>query len=107
MSLLYTSRKIFEFVSENLLQPSIWKIQRRKENLEQHPYMLCDESIIKHKTSLHLVRLYNELGSGRLSFTPDIDFTKVAQDNKTSKKCMEIIGGSHPNNFITLYCLSD
>eukprot|EP00978_Attheya_sp_CCMP212_P020410 scaffold58340_cov41-Attheya_sp.AAC.1 len=57
--------------------------------------------------SAQLVRLSNSLGSGRLAFTLAIDGTKVAQTKQISQKYKAIIGGSHPNHFITLDSLSD
>jgi len=47
------------------------------------------------------------LSSGRLAFTLAIDGTKVAPAKQISQKYKAIIGGSHPNRFITLDGLSD
>ena len=47
------------------------------------------------------------LSSGRLAFTLAIDGTKVAPAKQISQKYKAIIGGSHPNHFITLDGLSD
>ena len=41
-----TSRKSFEFVYGNLLGPAICHIQRIRANLDRHPFILWDDSII-------------------------------------------------------------
>ena len=87
--------------------PSIWKVQKRRENIEQHTLRLCDESIIEYKMSAHLVRIPNTLGSGRYYFALDIDGTEVSQDKKISHKYKAIIERCNPYNFITLNDLSD
>ena len=59
--------------------PAIRNVQRRRANLELHPFIVCDESVIEHNMSAHLVRLSNGLGSVHIYFTLDIYFTRVAQ----------------------------
>ena len=48
------------------------------------------------------MKIYDSLGSGGLTFTLGIDGNKVAQYNQISQKYKAIIGGSHPNHFITI-----
>eukprot|EP00978_Attheya_sp_CCMP212_P021140 scaffold61385_cov31-Attheya_sp.AAC.1 len=75
--------------------------------MARNPFISFNQSIIKEKMSAQLVRLSNSLGSGRLAFTLAIDGTRVAQAKQISQKYKAIIGGSHPNHFITLDSLSD
>eukprot|EP00978_Attheya_sp_CCMP212_P019229 scaffold53623_cov55-Attheya_sp.AAC.3 len=73
----------------------------------RNPFISFDQSIIEGKMRALLLRLSDSLGSGRLAFTLAIDGTKVAQAKQISQKYNAIIGGSHPNHFITLHGLSD
>ena len=56
---------------------------------------------LSREKSDYLTKLYNNLGGGRLEFSPAIYGTKVSQVNQVSNKYREIIGGSYPNNFIS------
>ena len=108
LALSATSRKSFEFVSGNLLGPAIRQIQRRRENhMGRNPFISYDLPIVEAKMRALLVRLSDSLGGGRLAFSLAIDGTKVPQTKQISQKYKTIIGGSHPNHFITLDGLSD
>ena len=86
MSLSTASLKISKFVSGNLLGSAICIIQNRSANIEQHPYFLCDESIIEYNIIAHIVRIYNLLGSWIIAFILDISGTMVVQAEKISHK---------------------
>ena len=53
------------------------------------------------------MRLSDSLGGRRLAFSLAINGTKVPQAKEIYQKYKPIIGGSHPNHFITLDGLSD
>ena len=107
LALSATSRKSFEFVSGNLLGLAIRQIQRRRENMGRNPFISYDLPIVEKKMRALLVRLSDSLGGGRLAFSLAIDGTKVPQTKQISQKYKTIIGGSHPNHFITLDGLSE
>ena len=96
------SRKSFKFVSGKLLGPANKQIKRNRESVGRNPLISFDQSIIKDNTRAQLTRISNSLGSRRLAFTLAIDSTKFAKKQKIPQKYKAIIGGIHPNNFITL-----
>jgi hypothetical protein len=89
-------------VSGNLLGPAIRQIQRKRETMGQNPFISNDLPIVEEKTRANLVRLSDSLGGRRLAFSLATDGTKVPQAKEIYQKYKTIIGGSHPNHFITL-----
>ena len=73
----------------------------------RNPFISYDLPIVEAKMRALLVRLSDSLGGGRLAFSLAIDGTKVPQAKQISQKHKAIIGGSHPNHFITLDGLSN
>ena len=73
----------------------------------RNPFISYDLPIVEEKIRALLVRLSDSLGGGRLAFSLAIDGTKVPQTKQISQKYKTIIGGSHPNHFITLDGLSE
>ena len=107
LTLSATSRKILQFLYRNLLGPVIRKIQSIRESMGINPFISFNWSTIEDRMRAQITRLSYSLGSGRISFTLDIDGTRVAQANQISQKYKAIIGFSHPYHFITLDGLSD
>ena len=107
LTLSATSRKILQFLYRNLLGPVIRKIQSIRESMGINPFISFNWSTIEDRMRAQITRLSYSLGSGRISFTLDIDGTRFAQANQISQKYKSIIGGIHTNHFITLGGISD
>ena len=57
----------------------------QRSNIDEHPLIFCDDSLIEHKMGANIVSLSNELGSESLAFNLAIDSNKVSQDKKYYK----------------------
>eukprot|EP00957_Ditylum_brightwellii_P097593 7432133-Ditylum_brightwellii.AAC.1 len=84
LALSATSRKSFVFVSDILMGPAIQQIQRRWEQACRQPFIHFNESMVKERIRLHLIRLTDALGSGRPAFSFAIDGIKVAKTKEIS-----------------------
>ena len=82
---------------------------KSKENQQGVAVLSSSHSMKKlsRKKSDYLTKLYNNLGGGRLEFSPAIYGTKVAQVKQVPNKYSKIIGGSYPNNVIILNGLQE
>ena len=105
LGLAATNTKSFEMISANLLGPSIRQVQRVAAKRRSSPFITFDRDAIITLVTSHLSKIRTRAKdmSMRVAFSCGVDATALVKAYQISSSHCAIVGGAHPNHFISLH----
>ena len=105
ISLEATSRKSFDFVSANLLGPSLRTVQKQNAKTRKEVFILCDKGVVKERFFDFIECTVKEGGDCTVSI--GFDGSKTPKKLMLSTANKAIIGGVVPDHFIDVSTMTE
>ena len=96
------NKTLFNYVSGNLLGPSLRHMRRAYASIPSTPFINLSHNEIVNKVEAMIRHIKEGVGDRCISFSVGVDATVVAKSWQLSSKHQAILGGGYPNHFLCI-----